>query len=55
MKNKAAARTTRHAGHFLKRHLSETHGHCMLQRFASKGGNARPSPHVTFRASAQLL
>lgn len=34
--------------------LSETHGHCVLQRFAAERRDARPSPDVTVRGATQL-
>lgn len=34
--------------------LSETHGHCVLQRFAPQRRDARSSPHVTVRGATQL-
>lgn len=34
--------------------LSETHWHCVLQRFAPKWRDACPSPHITVRGATQL-
>lgn len=34
--------------------LSETHGDCVLQRFAAQRRDARPSPDVTVRGATQL-
>lgn len=34
--------------------LSETHGYCVLERFAAQRGDACPSPGVTVRGTTQL-
>ncbi len=34
--------------------LGETHGHCVLERFAAQGRDARPSPDVILRGATQL-
>lgn len=34
--------------------LGETHGHCVLERFAAQGRDARPSPDVSVRGATQL-
>ena len=41
-------------GMLVKSQLSETHGHCVLQRFAPQWRDACPSPHVTVRGATQL-
>lgn len=41
----------------MKRHvkiLGEAHGHCVLERFAAQGRDARPSPDVRVRGATQL-
>lgn len=34
--------------------LGETHGHCVLERFAAQGRDARSSPDVRVRGATQL-
>lgn len=34
--------------------LGETHGYCMLERFAAQRRDARPSPDVSVRGATKL-